>query len=207
MEYAPAARRPPEEPPEAVRRGNARPWYPVLGVLLVVVALTAGWTLVDAALDDRERIAAGSALVLGPDDEIALLRVEGHGWALGRSASDPDMAYALSRDGVDLTARYVPLTGTGDPGTLWAGLRKVQSVADSGSRLSAGHPLTGARGAIGRSGSLTGAGRAGSATVWLPPGRGYAVEIVVLARPGAAPGAVADATAMARGLTFPQGAP
>ncbi|MFJ8001778.1 hypothetical protein ACIQ7D_32540 [Streptomyces sp. NPDC096310] len=206
MDRAPAARRPPEEPPRD-RRGSVRPWQAVLGVLLVVVALTAGWPLIDGALGDRERVAAGTALVLGPDDEIAVLRVTGHGWTLSKSSSDPDMAYALSRDGVDLAARYVPLTGAGDPGALWGGLRKVQSVADSGSRLGAGRRLTGARGAIGRSGSLTGGGRVGSATVWLPPGLGYAVEIIVLARPGAAPGAVADATAMARGLTFPQGAP
>ncbi|MFI6697377.1 hypothetical protein ACIBJC_00085 [Streptomyces sp. NPDC050509] len=206
MEPAPATRRPAEDPPRA-GRSRRRTRRAVLGVVLVIAALTVGWPLIGGVLGDRERVPAGTALVLGPDDEVAVLRVTGHGWALSKSSSDPDMSYGLSRDGVDLAARYVPLTGTGDPGALWGGLRKVQSVADSGSRLGAGSRISGARGAIGRSGSLTGGGRAGSATVWLPPGRGYAVEIVVLARPGAMPGAVADATAMARGLTFPQGTP
>ncbi|MFC9432111.1 hypothetical protein [Streptomyces sp. NPDC056987] len=204
MEPAPATRRPRQDPP-GPGRGVTRPWGPVLGVLLVVAALTAGWPLIDAALGDRERVAAGTALELGPDGDAAVLRVVGHGWGLSKSSSDPDTAYALSRDGVGLAARYIGLTEAGDPGELWNGLRKVQSVADSGSRLGAARPLTGARGAIGRSGRLTGGGRTGSATLWLPPGRGYAVEIIVLARPGAAPGAVADATAMARGLTFPPG--
>ncbi|MFE3830824.1 hypothetical protein [Streptomyces sp. NPDC059092] len=205
MDRAPEDRRPPEDPPHA-GRSRARPRLAVLGVLLVVAAPTAGWPLIDGVLGDRERVAAGTVLELGPDDEVAVLRVTGRGWALSKSSSDPAMAYALSRDGVDLAARYVPLTGAADPAALWSGLRKVQSVADSGSRLGAGRRIAGARGAIGRSGSLTGGGRAGTATVWLPPGRGYAVEIVVLARPGASPGAVADATAMARGLTFPRGA-
>ncbi|MEV7091038.1 hypothetical protein AB0O07_35135 [Streptomyces sp. NPDC093085] len=202
---APATRRPHRWPARPRRRG--RTWRPVLAVTLVVAALTAGWPLIAATLGDRQRLAAGQTLRLGPDDEVAVLRVAGHGWGLSKSASNPDSDYTLSRDGVGLAARYVPLAGTSDPGALWEGLAKVQSVADSGSRLGPARPLPGVPGALGRTGTLTGGDRTGSATLWLAPGRGYAVEIIVQAGPGAAPGAVADATAMAHGLTFAQGTP
>ncbi|MFJ1750757.1 hypothetical protein ACIOJD_31640 [Streptomyces sp. NPDC088116] len=192
--------RPPRRPERAARA-------PVLGVLTLMAALTAGWPLIDRALNDHEPVRNGAVLQLGPDDDIALLRVVGEGWELSKSASDPDTAYTLSRDGVDVVAGYVDLSGGGEAGELWSGLRKVQSVADGDSRLGGPRPVTGTRGAEGRTGTLTRDGRTGTATLWLPPDRSYAVEVTVLAKPRTGPRARADAAAMARGVSFPQGAP
>lgn len=172
-----------------------------------MVVLTAGWPLIDRALNDHERVPDGALLELGPDDDVAGLRVVGEGWALSKSASDPDTMYALSRDGVDLVAGYVTLSAGARAGELWAGLRKVQSVADDDSRLGTPRPVTSIGGAKGETGTLTRGGRTGTATVWLPPDASYAVEITVLAKPSADTRASADATAMARSLSFPRAAP
>ncbi|MGW2510132.1 hypothetical protein ACWC0A_12000 [Streptomyces scopuliridis] len=200
MDSASDIRRPP-------RRTSRRARSSVIGVLLVMAALTAGWPLIDRALNDHERVPDGTLLELGPDDNIAVLRVTGSGWALSKSASDPDTMYVLTRDGVDLVAGYVALTAAGRAGELWAGLRKVQSVADESTRLGAPHSVTSAGGAQGETGTLTRGGRTGTATVWLPPDLSYAVEITVLARPDADPRAAADAAAMVRSVAFPREAP
>ncbi|MFJ9031931.1 hypothetical protein ACIRQP_26095 [Streptomyces sp. NPDC102274] len=172
-----------------------------------MAALTAGWPLIGLALNDHERLPDGTLLELGPDDNIAVLRVTGAGWALSKSASDPDSMYVLTRDGVDLVAGYVALTTPGQAGELWAGLRKVQSVPDGNTRLGPPHPVTSARGAHGETGTLTRGGRTGTATVLLPPDLSYAVEITVLAGADADPRVSADAAAMVRSVAFPQDAP
>lgn len=189
------------------RRSNRAARAPVLGVLALMAALTAGWPLIDRTLNDHEPVRNGAVLELGPDDDIALLRVVGEGWALSKSASDPHSAYAFSRDGADVVVGYVDLSGGGEAGELWSGLRRVQSVADGDSRLGGPRPVTGTRGAKGRTGTLTRDGRTGTATLWLPPDRSYAVEVTVLAKPGTDPRVRADAMAMARGVSFPQGMP
>ncbi|MEV7422326.1 hypothetical protein [Streptomyces sp. NPDC091212] len=177
----------------------------VVGVLFVMAALTAGWPLIDRALSDRERLPGGALLELGPSSGTAVLRVVGEGWSLSKSQSDPNSSYALSRDGVDVVAGYVDLTTT-EAGAerLWTGLRRVQSVADAGSRLGEPHPVTSAEGARGSTGTLTRSGRTGTATVWLPPGEAYAVEITVLAKPRAGAGVVEEAMALVHSVSFPQ---
>ncbi|MGW6773828.1 hypothetical protein ACWGBX_25870 [Streptomyces sp. NPDC055037] len=200
MDSALDIRRPP-------RRTSRRARSSVIGVLLVMAALTAGWPLIDRALNDHERLPDGTLLELGPDDNIAVLRVTGTGWALSKSESDPDSMYVLTRGGVDLVAGYVALAAPGRAGELWAGLRKVQSVRDGNTRLGAPHPVTSAGGARGETGTLTRGGRTGTATVWLPPDLSYAVEITVLAGADADPRASADAAAMVRSVAFPQEAP
>ncbi|MFJ1647887.1 hypothetical protein [Streptomyces sp. NPDC088258] len=179
----------------------------VAGVLFVMAALTVGWTLIDRALSDRERLPDGALLELGPASGAAVLRVVGEGWSLGKSQSDPSSSYALSRDGVDVAAGYVDLATT-EAGveSLWTGLRRVQSVADPHSSLGAPRPVTSAEGARGSTGTLTRDGRKGTATVWLSPGEAYAVEVTVLAKPGAAAGVIAEAMALVHSVSFPQGA-
>ncbi|MFE4370799.1 hypothetical protein ACFRMN_21640 [Streptomyces sp. NPDC056835] len=200
MDSASDIRRPP-------RRTSRRARSSVIVVLVVMAALTAGWPLIGRALNDHERVPDGTLLELGPDDNIAVLRVTGAGWALSKSESDPDSMYVLTRDGVDLVAGYVALTMPGEADELWAGLRKIQSVADENTRLGAPHTVTSAGGAQGVAGTLTRGGRTGTATVWLPPDLSYAVEITVLAGPGADPRASADAAAMVRSVAFPREAP
>ncbi|MFF3751687.1 hypothetical protein ACFYYH_14695 [Streptomyces sp. NPDC002018] len=197
MDTAAVTRRPPR------RLARPRRWA-VLGVLFVMAALTAGWPLIDRAVADHEPVPAGAVLELGQGDDAALLRVTGAGWELSRSRSDPGSSYALSRDGVDLVAGYVDLSGSGDAGQLWTGLRKVLSVADAASRLGGPRPVTSAAGASGLTGPLTRPGRTGTATVWVPPDEDYAVEITVLTEPGTAAGTVADAAAVARSVAFPR---
>ncbi|MFD5112593.1 hypothetical protein ACFVWX_08990 [Streptomyces sp. NPDC058220] len=185
----------------------ARPtWWAAGGVLLLMAALTVGWPLIDRSLDDGESVRDGALLVLGPGDDVAALRVVGAGWVLSKSVSNPNSQYALSRDGVDLVAGFVDLPGTADAGQLWTGLRKVQSVADSGSRLGSARPVTGTAGAKGLTGALSRDGRTGTADVWLPPVGSYAVEVTVLAEPGTGPRALADAMAVARSVSFPPAA-
>lgn len=195
------------DPPSDTRSSPSPPSGPtrraVVGVLLVVVGLTAGWPLIDQALDDDESLRAGSTLVLGPGDDTLTLRVVGEGWLLSKAGSDPDRAYALSRDGVDFVASYVAPAGTADPVPLYGGLRRIRSAVDSGSRLGPPTALTGAGGAQGESGTLTEGGRTGTGTVWVAPGRDYAVQITVLAEPDAAPDALSDGLAQARRVTFP----
>ncbi|AXG82071.1 hypothetical protein [Streptomyces paludis] len=174
-------------------------------VVLVMAALTAGWQLIDRALNDRQPLPRGAVLELGPDP--ALLRVADDGWSLSKSRSDAGSSYVLTRAGVEVAAVYVGLTEAAGPGELWAGLRRVQSVADGGSRLGAPRAIVARSGARGRTGTLTRDGRTGTATLWLPPGGGYAVEITVLARPDAGAGAVRAATALAHSVSFPRQGP
>ncbi|MEU3186200.1 hypothetical protein ABZ707_18645 [Streptomyces sp. NPDC006923] len=195
MDSVSATRR---SPPRSFR--SAR--WPVVGVLLVMAALTAGWPLIDRTLDNGEGLRDGTILELGPGDDIATLRVVGTGWTLSKSSSDPDSAYTLSRNGVELVADYVDFPGTGGVEELWTGLRKVQSVADGDSRLGSPRAVISAGGAVGRTGALIRDGRAGTATVWLSPGRSYAVEVIVLAEPRTGQGPLADATATARSVSF-----
>ncbi|RDG38399.1 hypothetical protein DVH02_09355 [Streptomyces corynorhini] len=170
-----------------------------------MAVLTGGWPLIDRALSDRERLPGGALLELGPASGTAVLRVVGEGWSLSKAQSDPSFSYALSRDGVDVVAGYVDLTTTeAGAGRLWTGLRRVQSVADADSRLGAPHSATSAGGARGSTGTLTRGGRTGTATVWLRPDETCAVEITVLAKPGAGADAMAEAMALVRGVSFPQ---
>ncbi|MFD7290340.1 hypothetical protein [Streptomyces sp. NPDC059863] len=200
MDSASDIRRPP-------RRTSRRARSSVIGVLLVMAALTAGWPLIGRALNDHERLPDGTLLELGPDDDIAVLRVTGAGWVLSKAESDPDSIYVLTRDGVDLVAGYVALTAPREAEELWEGLRKLQSVGDENARLGAPHPVVSAGGAQGETGTLTRGGRTGTATVWLPPDMSYAVEITVLAGPDADPRVSADAAAMVRSVAFPGKAP
>ncbi|MER8070410.1 hypothetical protein ABTZ59_19190 [Streptomyces sp. NPDC094034] len=189
------------------RRTSRRARSSVIGVLLVMAALTAGWPLIGRALNDHERLPDGTLLELGPDDDIAVLRVTGAGWALSKAESDPDSMYVLTRDGVDLVAGYVALTAPREVEELWEGLRKVQSVGDENARLGAPRPVTSAGGAAGETGTLTRGGRTGTASVWLAPDKSYAVEITVLAGPDAEPRVSADAAATVRSIAFPREAP
>ncbi|QIQ01112.1 hypothetical protein [Streptomyces liangshanensis] len=198
MVDAPVTRRPPAPPSRSTR-------WAVAGILLVVLALTVGWSLADGALDDDEPVRDNTELVLGPGDDTLVLRVVGEGWQLSKAGSDTGSGLSLSRDGVDFTASYVavPLTTTADAGELWPGLRRIQSAVDSDSVLGPPTTATSAGGAPGATGTLRRDGRAGRAAVWVSPGQDYAVEITVLAEPDADPGALSDGLAQSREVAFP----
>ncbi|MGW2256431.1 hypothetical protein ACWCXE_00895 [Streptomyces sp. NPDC001780] len=194
MDNTSALGHPPPQGPRDRRR--------IVAIALGMVTLTAGWPLISLALSDREPVRQGTVLWLGPGRESAALRIVGDGWQVRKAESDPDVSYALSLDGVDLVARYVALASRTGARRLWAGLGRVQSVADQDSHLGGPRPVTSSGGASGLTGALARDGRAGTATLWLPPGASYAVEVTVLAKPGAGPRARADASATARSVAF-----
>jgi hypothetical protein len=185
-----------------LRSSGSREWT-VAAIVLVMAALTVGWPLIDRTLDDNESVPDGAVLQLGPGNDTAALHVVGEDWLLSKSASDPDMSYDLFRGGVDVVADYVDLIGPSDAEQLWSGLRKVQSVVDSDSRLGAPRLVSSTAGAKGVTGALSRDDLTGTATVWVSPGGDYAVAITVLAGPDADPGASAEGRALVRSVAFP----
>lgn len=170
-------------------------------VAAVIALITAGWPLASAAFPDRQPLAAGTVLVIGPDPARSAQVTVGQGWALLKAESDQEQVDFLRRGAVELAVSYVSLLSRGQAGYLWAGLRRVIQEEHPGSWLGPAQPITLARtGGEEEAGSLTEAGLAGRAEVLADPAQDFAIELTVLAPRGADAGGLRAAARVASSL-------
>jgi len=189
--------------------GGASPRARLRWLLIVVsamVLLTAGWPLLNAAVADKQQLAAEAALRVGPSGpNSASVRV-GPGWTMQPAESDPRQSYLLRHGAVTVSIRYVMLTGTHHTAGIWGGLRRVFRVSNPGIRLGTPAAVINGQGRAGLSAIATGARTAGNMTAFVGPSGTYAIQIVVLAPRYAKQAAVAAALLLIRSLRFPAAA-
>jgi hypothetical protein len=199
----PAGRQPADRRPTDPRVRLRLRW--LIAVVAVMAILTAGWPLLNIAVSDRQPVAAGSALTIGPGaPDAARLRV-GPGWYLESDQSNPHRVYSLRRGPAAMSISYAALVGRAGPGQLWPALRRVLQLSHPGARLGRPAAVTSIHGSHGVTGTVSGESLSGVATVYPGPSGNFAIEIVVLVPRSASPVLIATATRMTRSLQFPVG--
>lgn len=171
---------------EGAGLGTSRRLRGLLTVVAVMAALTAGWPLASLVISDRQPLAAGQALMIGPDTTQSARFAVGSGWSLRTSQSDPKQDYSLRHGKVDLSVTYVALTGRPPAARLWSGLRDIVRTSNLSARLGQPVPVTDAHGRTGITGPITENRRSGTATILLSPAGNFAIEVIVLAPRSAA---------------------
>lgn len=148
----------------------------------VIVLLTGGWPLVNAAvgdLGDSEAVPAGGTLRIGSGDRAAWFTV-GPGWFARPSASDLRQGYLLVRGAVRLSVISVMPHRPATSEQLWEGLSRIVRVGDTAARLGGPRRIGGSGHPAGLTGSLVQGGRVGTATVLPAPRNRYAVAALIL---------------------------
>jgi hypothetical protein len=189
--------RPPGTPSARVRlRG-------LLIVVAVMVLLTAGWPLLNALVADKQVVAAGTALQIGPGGlNSASVRV-GPQWSLRPAESNPREGYVLSRGAVAVSIEYVTLEHAEREAVIWGGLRQVLRVSHPGVSLGPPKAVTSSQGREGRTAMLTSTRSIGAVAVFVAPSGTYAIQMIVLAPRGVSPIAAGATRQFLRTLRFP----
>lgn len=173
-----AAERDPHVTPVAPARLRLR-W--LLVVVAIMVALTAGWPLANALVTDHQRLAAGTALRIGPSAANSAQFTLGPGWSQVPSQTNPQMSYVLRRGSLRLTVLFVALVNRSQLPELWTGLRKLVQVGNAGAWLSNPSVLHTAHGTRGLTGTVSAGNLTGLVAAFPAPSKGFAIEIVSLA--------------------------
>jgi len=194
------ADRPRQPPGSASPRARLRWLLIVVGVMAL---LTAGWPLLNAAVADKQKLAAPSSLRVGPSGPASASVRVGHGWFVRPAETDPSRAYVLRRGAVTISIDYVPLTGRYRAAGLWDGLRRVFRVTNPGISLGQPAAVTSGQARKGLSATAAGDRSAGAVSVFVGPSGTYAIQIVALAPRSARLAAVADSSQLIRSLRFP----
>jgi hypothetical protein len=168
-----------------------------------MVLLTAGWPLLNALVADKQVIASGTALRIGPGAlDSASVRV-GPQWSLRPAESNPRQGYVLSRGAVAVSIEYVTLEHAEREAVIWGGLRQVLRVSHPGVSLGPPKAVTSSQGRDGRTAPLTSTRSTGAVTVFVAPSGTYAIQMIVLAPRGASSIAVGATRQFLRTLRFP----
>jgi len=175
----------------------------LITVIAVVVALTAGWPLLNLTVSDNQPLAAGERLSIGPDTRHYAQFMVGADWSVRSSESDPKQVYSLRRDGVNMTVAYVTLISRVQAAHLWAGLLNILRVSNAAARLGKPATVTDAQGSKGLTGAVTEDGFSGTATIFPDLAAGFAIEMIILAPPSAAAAGRTDAQQVVRSIRFP----
>ena len=178
----------------------------LLIVVAVVVLLTAGWPLLNSLVTDKQKLAAGSSLRLGPTGPNSASLNVGPGWTVMPGESDPLQGYLLRRGAVAVSIGYVSLVHAYEAAAIWGALRRLMRVSNPGVMIGPPAAVTGGQGHEGLSATATSARSIGTATVFVGPSGTYAIRIMVLAPPSARPVAEATWLLITRALRFPAAA-
>lgn len=175
----------------------------LLGVLAVIVVLTAGWPLVSATVAGHRPLAAGTTITVGPTASSSGRVTVGPGWSVMTANSNPKQYYAIDRGPVRLSVRFVRLARTGQSGPLWRGLLQILRIGSPG--VTPGRPqvITTADGGRGVIAALSGPGRIGRAVVVAAPDRPYAIEMIMLGPASTLQAMHASGMPIIRSLRFP----
>lgn len=187
-------------PGSATPRARVR-W--LLIVVAVMVLLTAGWPLVNALVADKQKLAAGAVLRVGPSGPASASVTVGPGWTLRPAESDPRQGYQLRRGAVTVSIGYVSLAGTYHAAGIWGGLRRVLRLSNPGVRLGKPAAVISGQDRPGLSAVAAGPRSDGVVTAFVGPSGTYAIDIVVLAPRYAKPAASTASLLLIRSLRFP----
>ncbi len=172
----------------------------LLTVIAVMVALTAGWPLLNLAVSDHQPLPAGARLSVGPNRAHSARFMVGAGWSMISSQSNPRHGYSLRRGPVAVSVKYVTLSSKSQAGSLWTGLQSILRAANASARLTKPALVTDAQGGMRLTGFITENGRWGTATVFSNPAGGFAIEMVVLAPRRAISASRAEARQLVRSM-------
>jgi hypothetical protein len=150
-------------------------------VVAIMALLTAGWPLLNSAVDNRQPLAAGSRLTVGTAPASAADVTVGPGWSVLPAQSNPVQGYVLQKGGLLLYLTHVSLVDRNQVQRLWPGLRRILSVNHPGSRLSRPAFITTAHGLLAFTGVVVGTRVTGTATIFPGPSREFAIVIIALA--------------------------
>ncbi|HTZ91153.1 MAG TPA: hypothetical protein VMB74_02050 [Streptosporangiaceae bacterium] len=177
-----AAERPGHPPGTASPRTRLRA---LLIVITIVVALTAGWPLLNALVADELKVPAGTALRVGPSGpDSASVRVGPH-WTMRPALSDPRQGLVLARGDVIVSISYLSLIRPSLVAGIWSGLRQILRISHPGITIGPPVAVTSGQGQAGRTASVTSVLSVGAVTVFVGPSRTYAIQMVVLGPRGA----------------------
>ncbi len=183
--------------------GPSRRIRALVTVIAVMVALTAGWPLLNLTVSDHQPIAAGETLSVGPDSAHSARFAVGRGWSVRSSDSDPRRSYSLRRGRVDMTVTYVTVPSTSRPALLWSGLLDILRVSNAAYRLGTPGTAPDAHGNKAITGPVSDSGRSGTATILPDPAGGFAIEMIILAPPDASAARRSAAQQVMRSIRFP----
>jgi hypothetical protein len=191
----------PRQPPGSASPRARLRWLAI--VVGVMALLTAGWPLLNASVADKQQLAPGASLRVGPSgQDSASVRV-GQGWFVRPAQTDPSQDYMLRRGAVAVSIGYVSLVGRYLAAGLWDGLRRVLRVSNPGVSLAQPTAITTGQGREGLSATAASARSVGAVSVFVGPSGTYAIQIVVLAPRSARLAAGADSSQLIRSLRFP----
>jgi len=185
--------------------GSPRPLRALIVVVVVMVALTAGWPLASLAVSDNQPVTAGQTLGIGSGDRSATF-TPGPDWVAHNAHTNLLQYWSLSDGPVDVSVIYVLLLNRNQVGRLWPGLNKILRLNDGSAQLGTPAAVTSASGVRGQEGTVTASDWAGQAAVFPSPDNHFAIELVSVAPPADRAAAVADAALVTRSLRFSAGA-
>ncbi|HTS97966.1 MAG TPA: hypothetical protein VMI33_15250 [Streptosporangiaceae bacterium] len=171
----------------------------LLAVIAVMVALAAGWPLVNAAISGSVPVAAGRITESAGSGQTFQITV-GPGWSV-KSPADQGV---MTRAGTSLAADTVTILGGTSVSQLWSGLGRIALIGNAGARLGQPVVVRARRGAVGLIGGLSVPGRPGLAALFPGPDGRFAVEMIALGKPGSV-ASLAAALQVIRSVSFPAG--
>jgi hypothetical protein len=170
-------------------------------VVSVMALLTAGWPLLNSRVSDRQPLAAGSKVTVGPEAASSGTVAVGRGWYVQPAESNPTEQYVLRNHAVVLEIRHVALVGPPHLVGMWAGMRGILSVTNPGVRL--GNPVDITVHKLSAfTGRLSGPRLIGTATLVPDRSRRFAIAMVVLAPPDTSRALLAAAHRVIASLIF-----
>ncbi len=178
-------------------------------VVAVMAVLTAGWPTLDTLVADKQRLAAGASLRVGPGGPDSASIKVGPGWIERPAETDPRQDYMLRSGAIAISIGYVSLAGpvspasTGHAAGVWPGLVRILRVSHPGVRLGQPATVTSGQGRAGLSATATSRRTAGAASVFVGPSGTFAIEMLVLAPLSSRPAAAAASLLLIHSLRFP----
>jgi hypothetical protein len=172
-------------------------------IIAVMALLTAGWPLLNRAVANHQRLAAGSKLVVGPGKKNSAVVTVGPGWLLQPGETNPRLVYLLQRGPATLTIAYASLVNNRQVDDLWAGMRQVVALRHPGATLSPPLPIRTVHGYEGDFGLVQAPRMVGTAAVFAGPSRRYAVEMLMVIPRGTPRLSLLAAQRIMRSVLFP----
>ena len=171
-------------------------------VVAIMALLTAGWPLLNSVASDRQPLAAGSKVTVGPGSASSGTVTVGPGWSVRPTQSDPTQQYVLRNGAVVLVIRHVALIGHSQSAGMWAGMREILSITNPGLRLGRPVNITTAHKLAAITGRILGQRLIGMATIVPGPSSEFAIAMVVLAPPRTSQAVIAAAHRIMASLMF-----
>jgi hypothetical protein len=165
-------------PARAATRVRLR-WLAI--VVAVMAVLTAGWPLLNTAVANRQALASGARVTVGPGSASSGTVTVGRGWYVQPEQSNPAVLYILRKSAVALYIRHISLASRQPLGSMWTGMRQVLAVTLPGASLGAPLTIMTIHGIGAITGTVSDARLVGTATIVPGPSRKFAIAMVVLA--------------------------